>query len=69
MQKQGIIKHYSDRKIFASLLPQIIKRFSIDESMFGKHQSKAESKYRFDIKTKLSQVKLSQNSQKGKLGK
>jgi hypothetical protein len=69
MQKQGIIKHYSDRKIFALLLPQIIKRFSIDESMFGKPQNKAENQYRFDIKTKLSQVKLSQNSQKGKLGK
>ncbi len=69
MQKQGIMKHYSDRKIFASLLPQIIKRFSIDESMFGKHHSKADNQYRFDIKTKLSQAKLSQNSQKGKLGK
>lgn len=69
MQRQGIVKHFSDRKIFASLLPQKIKRFSIDESMFGKHQSKAENQYRTDIKTLLSQIKLSQNSQKGKLGK
>ena len=62
MQRQGIVKHYSDRKIFASLIPQKIKRFSIDESMFGKYQSKAENLYRTDIKTKVSKIKLSQNS-------
>jgi hypothetical protein len=66
LQRQGIIKHYSDRKIFASLIPQKIKRFSIDESMFGKYQKKAEENYRTDIKTKVSKIKLSQNSQKGK---
>lgn len=64
MQRQGIVKHYSDRKIFASLIPQKIKRFSIDESMFGKHQSKAERLYKTDIKTKVSKIKLSQLSQK-----
>lgn len=63
LQRQGIVKHYSDRKIFASLIPQKIKRFSIDESMFGKYQSKAENNYRTDIKTKISKIKLSQNSQ------
>ena len=68
MQRQGIVKHYSDRKIFASLIPQKIKRFSIDESMFGKYQSKAENLYRTEIKTKVSIIKLSQNSQKGKQG-
>jgi hypothetical protein len=62
MQRQGIVKHYSDRKIFASLIQQKIKRFSIDESMFGKYQSKAENLYRTDIKTKVSKIKLSQNS-------
>ncbi|MBT8245643.1 MAG: hypothetical protein HKP48_09745 [Winogradskyella sp.] len=62
LQRQGIVKHYSDRKIFASLIPQKIKRFSIDESMFGKYQSKAENNYRTDIKTKVSKIKLSQNS-------
>jgi len=62
MQRQGIVKHYSDRKIFASLIPQKIKRFSIDESMFGKYQNKAENLYRTDIKTKISKIKLSQNS-------
>src|SRR5690606_236845 len=61
--RQGIVKHYSDRKIFASLIPQQIMRFSIDESMFGKHHNKAEINYRTDIKTKISKVKLSQNSQ------
>jgi len=63
MQRQGIVKHYSDRKIFASLIPTKIKHFSIDESMFGKYQSKAEDLYRTDIKTKVSKIKLSQNSQ------
>ncbi len=63
LQRQGIVKHYSDRKIFASLIPQKIKRFSIDESMFGKYQSKAENNYRTDIKTKVSKIKLSQSSQ------
>lgn len=62
LQRQGIVKHYSDRKIFASLIPQKIKRFSIDESMFGKYQSKAEKNYRTDIKTMVSKIKLSQNS-------
>jgi len=62
MQRQGIVKHYSDRKIFASLIPQKIKRFSIDESMFGKYQSKAENLYRTEIKTRVSIIKLSQNS-------
>ena len=62
LQRQGIVKHYSDRKIFASLIPQKIKRFSIDESMFGKYQVKAENNYRTDIKTKVSKIKLSQNS-------
>lgn len=62
LQRQGIVKHYSDRKIFASLIPQKIKRFSIDESMFGKYQSKAENNYRTDIKTKVSKIKLSQSS-------
>ena len=61
--RQGIIKAYSDRKIFASLIPQKIKRFSIDESMFGKHHKTAEINYRTDIKTKVSKIKLSQNSQ------
>lgn len=63
LQRQGIVKSYSDRKIFASLIPQKIKRFSIDESMFGKPQKKAENNYRTDIKTKVSKIKLSQNSQ------
>lgn len=63
LQRQGIVKHYSDRKIFALLIPTKIKRFSIDESMFGKPQSKAENLYRTDIKTKVSKIKLSQNSQ------
>lgn len=62
LQRQGIVKRYSDRKIFSTLIPQKIKRFSIDESMFGKYQSKAENNYRTDIKTKVSKIKLSQNS-------
>jgi hypothetical protein len=64
MQKQGIVKsnYPEERKLFASLIPTKIKRFSIDESMFGKHQDRAEKQYRTDIKTKVSKIKLSQNS-------
>jgi len=65
MQRQGIVRgnYPEERKLFASLIPQKIKRFSIDESMFGKHHRKAEDLYRTDIKTKVSKIKLSQNSQ------
>jgi hypothetical protein len=62
--KQGIIKRYTDRKIYASLLPTKLKGFSIDESMFGKFHIRAEKKYLTDIKTKVSIIKLSQVSQK-----
>ena len=65
LQRGGIIKHYSDRKIFAELIPLKIKRFSIDESMFAKHHKRAED-FRMDIKTKISKIKLSHDSQKGK---
>jgi len=51
LKRQGVVKHYSDRKIYASLLPQRIGRFNIDESMFGKHHKKAENQYRTDIKS------------------
>lgn len=65
MQRQGIVKsnYPEERKLFASLIPQKIKRFSIDESMFGKYQKKAEQNYRTDIKTKVSKIKLFQNPQ------
>jgi hypothetical protein len=63
MKRQGIVKHYSDRKIYALLIPQKINCFSIDESMFGKPQPKAEDLYKTDIKTMVSNIKLSQNSQ------
>lgn len=65
MKRQGIVKsgYPEERKLFASLIPQKINRFKIDESMFGKHQSKAENLYRTDIKTKVSKIKLSLNSQ------
>jgi|LSQX01.2.fsa_nt_gb hypothetical protein len=71
LQRQGIVKsnYPKERKLFAALIPQKIKRFSIDESMFGKYQSKAEDNYRTDIKTKVSKIKLSQNSHLGKQGK
>jgi hypothetical protein len=68
LQRQGIVKsnYPEQRKLLAVLIPQKIKRFSIDESMFGKYQSKAEDNYRTDIKTKVSKIKLSQNSHEGK---
>lgn len=66
LQRQGIIKsnYPKERKLFAELIPQKIKRFSIDESMFGKYHRKAQDSYRTDIKTMVSKIKLSQNSHK-----
>jgi hypothetical protein len=69
LQSQGIIANHINRKIIASLLPQKINRFSINESMFGKHQNKAEKYFRTDIKAKVSKLKLSQISQKEYQGK
>jgi hypothetical protein len=69
MQRQGIIQRYPDRKIYANLLPTIINGFSINESMFGKIQKRAEEIYKKDFKIMISEIKLSQNSQKAKLGK
>lgn len=65
MKRQGVVKsnYPEERKLFTELIPQKIKRFSIDESMFGKYQKKAEDNYRTEIKTKISNIKLSQNSQ------
>lgn len=62
MQRQGIVKKFTDRKIFASLIPQKIKRFSIDESMFGKPQLTAKTRYGTAIMAKVSKIKLSQDS-------
>ena len=69
IQRQGIIQRYPDRKIYANLLPTIINGFSINESMFGKIQKRAEEIYKKDFKIMISEIKLSQNSQKAKLGK
>lgn len=69
LRRQGLVKSYTNRKIYASQVMKVIHRFTIDESMFGKPQKRAEAKYRTEIRTMVSQLKLSQNSQKGKLGK
>lgn len=69
MRRQSFVKHSSDRKLLAALFSKHFKRFNIDESMFAKGHKRAKENYELDIKTKLSQVKHSQNSQKGKLGK
>lgn len=58
LQKQGIIKHYTDRNIFAQLLPQKIKNFTIAGSMFPKHHTQAEKSYRSDFKALISKIKL-----------
>lgn len=66
MTRQGIMKHYSQRLIYAKLIPQVISGFSINESMFGKHHHRAKGLYQTDMKALLSEIKLSQDSQKGK---
>lgn len=63
LQRQGIVKRFSDRKILASLIEKKIKRFTIDDSMFGKYHDRAEKQYKTEIKSMVSKIKLSQDSQ------
>jgi hypothetical protein len=65
---QSIVKRCRD-EILPALIAEAIKGWSIDESMFGKHQKRAEEKYRPDIKALVSKKKLSLSAQKESRGK
>lgn len=56
MQRRGLIKHYSDRSIYANLISEKFSPFSIDESMFGKRNIRANELYQLEFETLLSQV-------------
>lgn len=60
LSSQGVIKISSDRKENANLVMDAISNFTIDESMFTKHQTRAENKYKMDFKAMISSIKLSQ---------
>lgn len=64
LQREGYVKHFSDRNIYAKLISERFSPFSINESMFGKTQKRAESLYKLPFTTLLS--KLSQNRKLGK---
>jgi len=59
MQRQAIIKHFSDRKQLAILISDKIKNFSINDRMFDNHHSTAERQYRDDFKALISKNKIS----------
>jgi len=62
LKKQGIVKQAPD-KVLSKLIPQAIKRLSINESMFRKQRIGAEEKFKSDLKALISQLKSSQGSQ------
>lgn len=67
LERRGLIQRQSNRGIYAQLISERLSRstsFYIDESMFGRYQTRAEEKYRKEFEILLSQV--SQKSQAGK---
>ncbi len=67
---QAIIKKPTNSdKVISLLIQQKIIGLTISDSTFRKGRKNAEKNYKEDIKTLISKVKVSQNSQKGKLGK
>lgn len=63
LQRQGIVKSISDRKILVSLIEKKIKQFTIHDSMFNKYHVRAEKQYKTEIRSMVSKIKLSQDSQ------
>jgi len=68
LTRHSIIKKTSDI-VLSLLLPQKINRLTISESTFRKSRKNAEDYYRIEFKQRISEIKLSQNSHSGKLGK
>ncbi len=56
LKTRGIMKR-ADGKILSKYLPSKIKDFSISESMFRKHQNRAEDDYRLQFKSAISKIK------------
>lgn len=68
--KQAIIKKPTNSdKVISLLVTKKIIGLTISDSTFRKARKNADKNYKEDFKTLISKVKLSQNSQKGKLGK
>lgn len=56
LKARGIMKR-ADGKILSKYLPLKINGFTISESMFRKHQQRAESNYRLQFKNAISKIK------------
>jgi hypothetical protein len=67
MKKQGLIKKPKSRKVYPDTISQVIKNFSLDESMFSEKRlhKRAEDDYREQFESKLKTIKQTQLSQKG----
>lgn len=61
--RQGFIRHYTDRKIYAELISQKFSPFTIDESMFGKIHPRANEMYLIDFKNLLSQISQTESKE------
>jgi hypothetical protein len=62
LERNGLIKKQSDRKVYAQMLSLTFEGFSINHSMFAKETPRAEKKYEHQMKHKLHEIKLSQIS-------
>lgn len=62
LERNGLIKKQSDRKVYAQILAQTFEGFSISHSMFAKDSPRAEKKYEHQMKHKFHEIKLSQIS-------
>lgn len=62
LERNGLIKKQSDRKVYAQMLSLTFEGFSISHSMFAKLTPRAEKKYEHQMKHKLHEIKRSQIS-------
>jgi len=62
LERNGLIKKQSDRKVYAQMLALTFEGFSINHSMFAKDSPRAEKKYEHQMKHKFHEIKLSQIS-------
>lgn len=63
LKRAGIVKNLSDRRIYAAILSEYFNGFSINDSMFAKHQTRAAIKYQKSFRQLIARIKLSQLEQ------
>jgi hypothetical protein len=61
LKRAGIVKNLSDRRAYGAALSRHFKGFSINDSMFAKHQTRAAIKYQNSFRQLIARIKLSQS--------